>query len=102
MATVRTIKKSLHKQLESKGADVDHFASLIDDYLWYWKQEKDMQKDVEETGRTYTAFSATGSQYQKENPSVKNSLLYNKQKLAILKELGLNTQNVAGESNEEL
>ena len=83
-------------------ADVAHFESLIDNYVWYWEQEAAMQKDIDKTGRTYKAWSAAGREYDKDNPSVKNALLYNKQKLAILKELGLNTQNVARESDDPL
>ena len=102
MATVKTIKESLLAQLKSMHADVSHFESLVDDYVWCWKQEQSMQKDVDKNGRTFKAWSASGAEYDKDNPSVKNVLLYNKQKLAILKELGLNTQNVASASDEEL
>lgn len=102
MASIKTIKGSLLKQLKDMHADVSHFESLIDDYVWCWKQEQSMQKDINKNGRTSKAWSAAGREYDKDNPSVKNVLLYNKQKLAILKELGLNTQNVAGESNDPL
>lgn len=102
MASAKKIKDSLIKQLEDKGANVEHFLSLIDDYIWYWNQEKTMQKDIKERGFSFTAVSASGKEYEKENPSVKNAVMYNKQKLAILKELGLNTNNVISDDDDEL
>jgi geranylgeranyl pyrophosphate synthase len=102
MASAKKIKESLIKQLEAKGANVDHFLSLVDDYVWYWTQEKEMQKDIKKNGHTYPALSAAGKEYEKENPSVKNALMYNKQKLAILKELGLTTENVMSDDDDEL
>lgn len=102
MATAKAIKESLIKQLVDNDADVEHFRSLVDDYVWYWKQEKAMQKDVKERGYTYDATSAAGKKFEKENPSVKNAVLYNKQKLAILKEMGLTTENVISDDEDEL
>lgn len=94
MASAKSIKDTLIEQLIKKDANIDHFSSLIDDYIWYWKEEKAMQKDIKDKGRTYIAISAAGKEYEKDNPSVKNAVLYNKQKLAILKELGLTTDNI--------
>jgi phage terminase small subunit len=102
MASVSKIKASLVKQLEDKGANVDHFLSLIDDYIWYWNQEKSMQKDIKERGFTFETTSAAGYTIEKDNPSIKNAITYNKQKLAILKELGLTTSNVISDGNDEL
>ena len=102
MASVAKIKKSLIKQLENKGANVDHFTSLIDDYVWFCEQEKEMQKDIKERGQSFKALSASGNPIIKENPSVKNAIMYNKQKLAILKELGLTTDNVVDDSDDIL
>lgn len=102
MATATSIKDSLVEQLDKKGANIDHFYSLIDDYIWYWKEEKAMQKDIKKRGRTYKTISAAGKEYEKDNPSVKNAILYNKQKLAILKELQLTTSNVMSDDDDEL
>lgn len=101
MASVKRIKESLIKQLENKGADVEHFLDLIDDYIWYFEQEKAMQKDIKNRGHSYKSKSASGYSIDKENPSVKNALLYSKQKLAILKELGLTTDNVNKEDDDD-
>lgn len=102
MASAKKIKESLIKQLEDKSANVEHFLGLIDDYIWYFNQEKLMQKDVKKRGYTYETISASGKEYEKENPSVKNAVLYNKQKLAILKELELTTENVVSDDEDEL
>ena len=94
MAPASKIKKSLIKQLEMKGADVTLYRALIDDYMWFHQQFRQMQADIKKRGRTYTAVSAAGKEYEKENPSVKNALLYNKQMVAILAALGLSTETV--------
>lgn len=94
MASAANVKKSLIKQLEIKGAKVEIYTSLVDDYIWLWKQERGMQKDIKDLGRTYTSTSAAGKEYEKENPSVKNALLYSKQMVSILTALGLSTKTV--------
>jgi hypothetical protein len=94
MANAKLVKESLIKQLEIKGANVEIYLSLIDDYMWLWKQEREMQRDVQKKHRTYTAVSAAGREYEKNNPSVKDALLYSKQMVAILSALGLSTETV--------
>lgn len=94
MASMKTIKESLRRQLQVKGADVELYRSLVDDYCWFWKQEREMQADIRKNGRSYLATSAAGKEYEKENPCVKNALLYSKQMVAILTALGLNTDTV--------
>ena len=101
MASAKKIKDSLKNQLEKKGANVDHFMALIDDYIWYFNQEKAMQKDIKDRGLTFETTSAAGHPIEKENPSIKNAIAYNKQKLAILKELQLTTQNCILEDDED-
>lgn len=87
--TLKSIKDSIIRQLEDNGADIEVYRGLVEDYMFYLTQEKAMQKDVKARGRTYSATSSQGKEYEKENPSVKNAILCNKQKLAILKELGI-------------
>ena len=98
--TAKQIKESLTKQLSQKGANVNHFASLIEDYLFYWNKEREMQKDIRTNGIKYKRLSAQGHSIEVENPSIKSAVMYNKQKLAILKELGLTTDNCGGEDDE--
>lgn len=92
--TKATVKASIIKQLEDKGADIEVYLGLVDDYLYYFVQEKLMQADVRKNGRTYKTKSAQGVEIEKDNPNVKNAFLYNKQKLAILKELGIDPNSI--------
>ena len=94
------VKESLIKQLKNKDAKTDYFLSLIDDYIWYFNQEVEMQEDVKTRGRHYKAKSASGFMMMKENESLKNAVTFNKQKLAILKQLGLTIDNVVGDAIE--
>ena len=85
--TARSVRESIELQLIERGADIALNKSLIDDYLFYYAMEKKMQSDVRKNGIIINAISSTGKAYQKENPAVKLAMLYNKQKLAILKQL---------------
>ena len=96
MANTREVKDSLIEQMKAKGADVTLYRALIDDYMWFFQQEKQMQADIRKHGRTYKAVSAAGKEYEKDNPSVKNALLYSRQMVTILGALGLDTKTVVG------
>lgn len=91
--TVKEIRESLIAQLQAKGADLAHFQSLVEDYCFYWKKEREMQKDIREKGLRFSSVSSRGIPFERENPSIKNAVIYNKQKLLILRELGLTTEN---------
>lgn len=91
MATKKEIRDSLEAQLRDRGADVLHFQALLDDYMFFYTMQKRMQADIRKRGLEIEATSATGKHYVKENPSVKQSAMYNQRMLAILKELGLTT-----------
>ncbi len=100
--TVKSIKKSLQKQLEDMGADLDHFESLVDDYCFMWEQCEVMKQNIRERGLVYPSVSSAGAAFERENPCTKNVLQYNKQMLAILKELHLSTDNIIAEDDDEL
>lgn len=91
--TASDVRASLRRQLQERGAETPHFIALIDDYMFYYQQEKKMQAAVKK-GLTVKAKSAAGKEYDKENPAIKAAALYSKQKLAILRELGLTTDTV--------
>lgn len=91
--TASDVRESLRRQLQERGAETPHFLALIDDYMFYYQQEKKMQAAVKK-GLTVKAKSAAGKEYDKENPAIKAAALYSKQKLAILRELGLTTDTV--------
>ena len=90
----KAIKESLMNQLRAKGADVDHFTALVDDYVAYFELVKKMKVDIKKNGLSYTATSAAGKKYEKENPCVKMLPQYTRSMLAILKELGLTTDKI--------
>lgn len=96
----KTIRESLERQLASRGADNPHFMSLVDDYIFMFGQVKEMKADIRINGRTVQAVSAAGKEYEKENPAVKNIVLYNRQMLAILKELNLKTDMCYDDDDE--
>lgn len=96
------VRKSLIRQLESKGAGLDHFIGLVNDYCFYFETVEQMKKEIVEKGVTYTSVSASGKEYEKDNPAVKLLPTYTRQMLQILKDLGLNTANVMVEEDDEL
>lgn len=91
----KEIKESLMNQLRAKGADACHFEALVDDYIEYFKLVKKMKADIRKKGISYTAISAAGKEYEKDNPNVKLLPQYTRAMLSILKDLGLNTDNAA-------
>ena len=92
----KRVEKSLKQQLVSKGADVEIFKNLIDDYMGLWDLKEMYFQDVKENGLRVDG---------KENTSPKQIPIVNRQMLAILKQLDITTENVVredGEENDEL
>ncbi|MBQ7505320.1 MAG: P27 family phage terminase small subunit [Ruminococcus sp.] len=100
--SLKELRESLVEQLEAKDANVDCFLDLIDSYIFYTKKERAMQKDINKRGLFFKATSSAGKEYIKDNPSIKNAVMYNKQRLAILNQLGLTTENVEVDIDDEL
>lgn len=96
------VKRSLLQQLKAKGAKLAHFVSLVEDYCWYYDQVEAMKEDIAERGLTYTTISSTGKEYEKDNPSVKLVPTYTRQMLQILKDLGISTDDIPAEEDDEL
>ena len=96
-----TLKDSLINQLAERGADIEINLKLVDDYIFYCREEEKMQKDVKKNGFLIPAISATGKEYKRDNPSVKMAVLYNKQKLAILNQLEISPSTIVSPQNEE-
>lgn len=96
----KQIKESLMAQLRAKGADICHFEALVDDYVEYFKLVKKMKADIKKRGISYPAVSASGKEYEKDNPNIKLLPQYTRSMLAILKELGLTTDKIAEEDEE--
>lgn len=97
----KLLKESLIQQLEVRGANVKLYQELISSAVWFWQQERYMQSDIAINGFSYEAVSAAGKIYDKENPSVKNALLYNNRYCAILAALGLSTDGFKTGKKEE-
>lgn len=100
--TEKKIKESLLKQLEAQGASVDHFIDLINDYLSLWTVKNDLNKDIKKRGVMFVDNSSVGIKMQKNNPSVKELVMVNRQMLAILKDLDINTSNAGANSDDAL
>lgn len=90
------IKAGLIRQLEMKGAATPHFLAMVDDYMFLYGQVQAMKRSINKLGAEYEAKSAAGKTYTKENPAIKNIIMYNKQMLSILKELDLSTDGTGG------
>ncbi len=100
--SLKKIKQSLVEQLEKNGCKTDFYLSLVDDYLYYEEQERVMKDDIANRGLTFTAISAQGKEYDKDNPAIKAAVMFNKQKLAILKQLGLGIETIiTDDENDE-
>jgi hypothetical protein len=95
------LRESLTKQLESKGADIAHFTEMVEQYINLYKMASALYKDIKTRGVVYEDFSSVGVKMIKNNTSVKEVVGVNRQMLAILKDLGLTTDNVPGEDTEE-
>lgn len=97
----KKVREDIINQLRAKGADVLIFEDLIDRFMFYRDLEIEMHRDIAERGLEYPAVSATGKNYVKENPSVKQAVLYNKQCLAILQQLGLSPKEIEGDTEDD-
>lgn len=96
------IEDSLLEQLALLGAMKEHYIDLIRDYISLWETKTDLMKDIEDEGVSYKEYSSTGTLVKKNNPSVKDFVMVNKQMLSLLKELGLNTSNIGDGEVDEL
>lgn len=88
----KRVEKSLKQQLVSKGADVEIFKNMIDDYMRLWDLKEMYFEDVKENGLRVDG---------KENTSPKQIPIVNRQMLAILKQMDITTDNVVREDGEE-
>lgn len=90
----KEIKKSLIEQLRSRGSDIALFADQVDDYMRLWDLKEMLIEDIRETGlRTEDG---------KDNTSPKQLPIVNRQMLSLLKTLGVTTDNIVGEEDDDL
>ena len=101
----KRVKRSLEEQLEQKGADIYLFKDQIDDYMTMWDLKERLKADVEKNGLRLNYNTASGGKAEKDNPSVKQIPLINKQMLMLLKQLEISTDNASkggDESSDDL
>lgn len=96
------IKESITEQLVMMGAFKEHYIDLIGDYMGFWDVKNKLLEDIETRGVTFFDLSSVGVKMQKNNPSVKELVMVNRQMMSILKELGLSTANAATNEEDEL
>ena len=101
MATAKSIKESLEKQLVLKGANTEFFKDLIQDYVSFWSIKNKLKADIKKRGINYQDVSSAGKMMWKSNPSVKELVGVNRQMLCILNELNLTTEETgSGEADD--
>ena len=98
----KRIEKSLQRQLALKGADVEHYRDLLSDYMDLWDTKNALIANIKTRGIGYLEFTSTGNQVWKNNPSVKELVMVNRQMLTILKDLKLSTDDVGGGEDDDL
>lgn len=95
MGNIEEIRESLMKQLQTKKADVAFMREQVESYCQFADLEAKMWTDIAKNGKTITVISSsTGKKAEKENPAIKMAVMASKQKLEILKRLGLSVDTV--------
>lgn len=90
----KDIEKSLKEQLSAKGADIELFSDQLRDYMMMWDLKEMLKDDIAENGLRLEYTTANGGRAEKDNPSVKQIPLINKQMLMLLKQLDISTDKV--------
>lgn len=96
----KAVRKSLAEQLKAKGADIDLYKDQINDYMMMWDLKERLKDDIEENGLRMKYRVANGGSAEKDNPSVKQIPLINKQMLMLLKQLDISTDRVVKEGGD--
>lgn len=97
----KSVKKSLINQLKAKNANIDAFTALVDDYAALNEICTDLKKDIKERGTLVRDVTCTGREVTKPNPSIKELRDNQKAMLAILKQLGLDTDTVRVNTDDD-
>lgn len=98
----KAILESLGVQLAAKGASLDHYTDLLVDYMTLWDTKNALSMDIRKRGVVYKDLSSVGVEMMKNNPSIKELVMVNRQMLSILKELKLSTDEVGGGEDDDL
>lgn len=98
----KEIKNSLLDQLAAKGADIELFTDRVESYLKLWSLAKKLNTDISKRGHGYYETASNGAKVWKANPSVKDLVSVDRQMTTILREMGLNVNNVGIGDDEPL
>lgn len=96
----KEVKKSLMEQLKAKGADVDVFIDQINDYMSMWDLKESLKDDIQKNGLRLYYKAANGGGVEKDNPSVKQLPIVNKQMLMLLKQMEISTDKAVKDGGE--
>lgn len=96
----KKVKKSLQEQLKAKGADIELFNDQINDYMSMWDLKERLKDDIEKNGLRLDYTTANGGKAEKDNPSVKQMPLVNKQMLMLLKQMDISTEKVVKDGGD--
>ena len=99
----RSVEAAILQQLQKKGASEAHFMDLVKDYMAFYEIKEKLERDIKKRGISYKEPSASkGIEITKQNPSVKDLIMVNRQMLAILDRLQITTEKTISEEDEEL
>lgn len=99
---INDVRESLIAQLRQRNADISVYNDLVEQYITNLKIIRNMQADIKKRGLSFKAISATGKEYEKENPSVKALIMYQKTGIAILGAMQLSTDKCTNPEDDEL
>ena len=95
----------MQDQLAAKGADIELFNDQINDYMSMWDLKETLKDDIQKNGLRLNYTTSNGGKAEKDNPSVKQLPLVNKQMLMLLKQMDISTDKAVkavGRSNDDL
>ena len=95
----------MQDQLAAKGADIELFNDQINDYMSMWDLKETLKDDIQKNGLRLNYTTSNGGKAEKDNPSVKQLPLVNKQMLMLLKQMYISTDKAVkagGRSNDDL
>ena len=100
--SIGAVRDSLIAQLKNRGADISVYNDLVDQYITNLQIIRDMKKDIKKRGLSFNTVSSTGKEYEKENPSVKALIMYQKTGIALLQAMNLSTEKCMNPEDDEL
>lgn len=88
------VKKSLLDQLQAQGKTSAYYTDLVNDYMEYYKQKKQLQQDIRKNGVRIKCKNGNGIETEKVNESFKLLQGVTKTMLDIIRDLNLREPQV--------